>query len=167
MNANQIHGTRTAGVIDCGLRHATGYREPELRIDLARGNVFMRVRLDSRSDTDQDSRCVRPALYETLDAIELIEVVHDDPTHTGLEAHRELFDGLVVAMKDQPIGRHSRSESDGQFAPRRNIDSHACGVDEASNRPTQERLRGVDGAIAEGGHRLLRPSAQMGFVVDE
>ena len=101
------------------------------------------------------------------EALELVEAVDDDATDAGLPRRLQLGHGLVVAVEDEPVGRHAGGEGDVELAAGGHVEVHPLLVGEARHRQAEERLGGVGDPVTERGHRLAAAGPEVGLVVDE
>ena len=155
--------------LDGPLGIAVAEVEPELRIVLTGGDELVGVGVDPGRDPQQDvGRGSDPLLVEHVEAVELVERVDDDVTHTGRDRLTQLVDALVVAVQHARRGGHAGRQRDVELTAGRDVEQHPLLVREPRHRPAQERLRGVDGTlVTERGDGLAAARPQVRLVVDE
>ena len=78
---------------------------------------------------------------QAVEAIELVEGVDDDATDArGPSAWRSSSIALVVAVKDEPLGRDAGGQRDVQLAAGRDVEAHALLVDQPGHRRQRNAL---------------------------
>ena len=155
--------------LDGPLGIAVAEVEPELRIVLTGGDELVGVGVDPGRDPQQDvGRWSDSLLVEHVEAIELVEGVDDDVTHTRRDRLTQLVATLVVAVQHARRSGHAGRQRDVQLTAGRDVEQHPLFVREACHRPAQERLGGVDGTlVTERGDGLAAARPQVRLVVDE
>ena len=104
---------------------------------------------------------------EPVEPIELVEAVDHRAAHADLAGPPQLGLALVVAVQDQPVGRDAGRQRDVQLAAGGHVEVHPLLVDQPCHGQAQERLGGVGHPVAEGGHGLAAPGAEVVLVIDE
>ena len=79
----------------------------------------------------------------------------------------EFVGRLVVAVHDDPRGRHAGAQYEVEFAAGRDVDAEALFEGQAGHGATEERLGREGDAVVEGADRLATTRAQRLLVVDE
>ena len=175
----------------CGIEvgqsgHGPGRRprrqsEAELRVLLAGPHELVGVDLHARGDARQHPGArpgdrlgvLRTPLepgwvgHQPLEAVDLVEGVHDDAADPDGQGRRQFLGRLVVAVQDEPVGRHAGREGHMELATGGDIEAHALFMGQLRHGDAQERLGGVGDPVAPGGHGLPTGGAQVGLVVDE
>src|SRR5437667_156703 len=89
-------------------------REPELGVELAGGDVVVRVRLDTRGETQHHGGAT--AVGDDLtQEVELVVAVDDDGG-PGPVGRLQVLDALVVAAEMDAVGRKIRFQREAQLA---------------------------------------------------
>ena len=112
--------------------------EAELRLRVGRPDRLVRLRLDARSQPDEqpfDARFNR--------ALDLARRVDDDDRACAC-GRPELFVGFVVAVEDDSVGRDAPVEREPQLAERRDVGAETFTREESQQRDVRKRLRSVD-----------------------
>ena len=149
--------------LDGPLGIAVAEVEPELRIVLTGGDELVGVGVDPGRDPQQNvGRGSDPFLVEHVEAIELVEGVDDDVTHTRRDRFTQLVAALVVAVHHARRSGHAGGQRHVQLTAGRDVEQHPLLVREPCHRPAQERLRRVDGALVAERRRLPRGSVPGG-----
>ena len=109
----------------------------------------------------EHGRCHPERRAASLEPVELVEGVGDDPAGAHPQRRVELVVGLVVAVDDEPVGREPGLERDVPLAARGDVEVEPLVGDEARHGPAEERLRRVsDVAGAERAARTPGTAAR-------
>lgn len=142
--------------------------ETELLVLVRGGDELVGVRLDA--DRDADLHPLPPAqlLRGVRHPDDLLERVHHDPPHPGLDGLADLLRGLVVAVQRDPVGRHPRGQRNGQFPAGAHVEVEPLLVQPAHHGAGQERLARVEdvGVRAEGLAPGTAAGPEVGLVQD-
>ncbi|OLE71971.1 MAG: hypothetical protein AUG05_07180 [Actinobacteria bacterium 13_1_20CM_2_66_18] len=141
-------------------------REPELGVELAGGDVVVRVRFDARGETQHHGGAT--AIGDDLtQEVELVLAVDDDGG-PGPVGRLQVLDALVVAEEMDTVGRKIRFQRQVQLAGGDDVESEAL----LGNHAKEPRRRKGFGRVqdlpraAHRGHVLGRPLADGRLVVD-
>ncbi len=148
---------------------AGGEPETEFRVLLAGPDELVGMRLDARSDPDEDGDVPVAAATacQPFEAADLVEAVHYQAADADFEAPPELGVGLVVPVQNETRHGYAGRKSDVHLPACRDVEPHAFLVRELRHRLAQERLRRVCDSIAPGGHRFAAAFAHVKLVVYE
>src|SRR5699024_2798510 len=130
-------------------------------------DVLVGVCLDSGGHADHDPSDHLELGRDLRDAVDLDVGVDDDPSDTGLERTYDLSAGLVVAVQSDPLGWHTRSSRDSQFAASADVEVQSFLAHPSRSRRTQECLAGVvDVPSDERVAKRPCPGAEVVFIDD-
>ncbi len=107
----------------------------------------------TRACTGRRAAVTVPAVDKARKPGDLVEGVDDDPADAGPDAGSKLCVGLVVAVKNKPVGRHAGRQRHRQLTPGGDVEPHALLGGECGHRLAQEGFRPVGHARA----RRTRP----------
>ena len=127
----------------------------------------MRMSLHSGGDAQEHGHRLVPSSHDALEAIELVETVDDDATHSSIDGRPQFCERLVVAVHDETSRFDAGRKRGVKLTAGGDVDAQPLLVDELRHGFAQERLGGVDRAVAKRLARFPTPRPQMGDVVGE
>src|ERR1700674_1212592 len=154
------------GFLDCPPSRAGLDRKTELRIQLARRDVIVSVRLDPRRQAGHDW-CSLTLGNDLPQQLELVIAVDDD-RHAGPVRGLHVLAALVVAEKVNPVLRKARPQREMKLAGRDDVEAQPLCGDHAQELRRCECLGRVENLAggARGRHVLGRALANRRLVID-
>ena len=107
--AHQAEVWKVQRVLDKVLRLSGLDCDAELRVDLARRDSFIRVRVNARSQAQKHLLADAPALGLAADNFELFLVVRHKVAHIRSHGVGDICVGLVVSMEEGALHREARA----------------------------------------------------------
>jgi hypothetical protein len=101
------------------------------------------MRLDAGRDPEQHHLVALPLDGEARHALDLFEVIDDQPSDAHLERQRDLVLALVVAVKVGALGRKAAGSGRLQLATRHDVQAEALLGDEPEQPRRAVRLARV------------------------
>src|SRR5439155_16197652 len=117
--------------------------QAEFRVEIARREMRVRVRVDAGRDPEQD-RGPDPALHrEPGEEADLVEVVHDDAPDALREREAQLVLALVVAVEVDALAGEVDLRTDEELAGGDDVEADALVGEERQDQGRGVGLRGV------------------------
>ena len=128
----------------------------------------MGVGLHARRDPQQHHRSAATFGGQGVEAVQLVEAVHHDAPHPGVDGVGQLGGGLVVAVQHESLGREPGGQGHVQLAAGSHVEVQTLVAHQLRHGAAEKRLGRIGhSAVAEDGPRLTAACPYVVLVVDD